>query len=803
MANNRELTLILDGKLGAGLKGAAAEAQRRLQAVEKTVKQLDAAKIDSTKYSKLRTKVMETQRAFDGAQREVARLSQEMAASSSPSAKLLQQFQKATAESDRLGGELDSQRGKLDLLQRSLKAAGVSSDSFAADVSQLDRRLAAAGIEGDKLRSKLAGLANQQKRMQGLQAAADRNASKTAQARGQLLDAAGMAMALAAPIRQAMAFEDQMADVRKVVDGLNDPKALKGMADAIMDLSTKGRIPMTAEGLAQIVAAGGQMGLARKELIPFARDAAKMGIAFDTTADEAGQMMANWRTAFRMNQAEVVKLADKINYLADSTAASAAGISDVVTRIGPLGEVGGLASGQIAALGASMVSMGIQPEIAATGIKKLIVTLAAGSSATKQQNKAFAMLGLDSIKMAKRMQRDAGGALLDVFGKLRKLPKFEQTAVLKNLFGEEGLAAVSSLLPTLDQVEDNLRRVGKASNYAGSMQREFEVRSKTTSNSMQILRNRVAQMAIKLGSVLLPELIKIAEMVGPMVDKFVAWADANPELFSTLVKVGAALVAARVATLALNYGVGVLKGGVLDLAVKGLRVIQFLKLGAAGMWAFNIATKALTLAGPIGQILALVAALALITRTIREAYLAWKEWKQATAAKERSKAMDAFSADYIKRGDHSIRKLQEAQAAQRRAAGIVPAAHAAGGIVTRPTLSWVGEQGPEAIIPLANNRSRALGLWELAGAAINAGRRAVSRIEESRSQARLSLPRTTGAMAVAGAGGGGMNITFAPTLNFQGPASRDDVRSAMAQSYDEFRRMLDRYFKDERRRDVS
>ncbi|UTW68688.1 phage tail tape measure protein [Anaerobacillus sp. HL2] len=40
-----------------------------------------------------------------------------------------------------------------------------------------------------------------------------------------------------------------------------------------------------------------------------------MGVAFDVTADEAGQMMAEWRTAFKMNQTEVSTLADQINYL--------------------------------------------------------------------------------------------------------------------------------------------------------------------------------------------------------------------------------------------------------------------------------------------------------------------------------------------------------------------------------------------------------------------------------------------------------------------------------------------------------
>ena len=55
--------------------------------------------------------------------------------------------------------------------------------------------------------------------------------------------------------------------------------------------------------------------------------------------------MAQWRTAFNMTQDEVAGLADKINYLGNTGPANAKKISDIVTRIGPLGGVAGVASG--------------------------------------------------------------------------------------------------------------------------------------------------------------------------------------------------------------------------------------------------------------------------------------------------------------------------------------------------------------------------------------------------------------------------------------------------------------------------
>ncbi|EDQ1630749.1 phage tail tape measure protein, partial [Salmonella enterica] len=176
--------------------------------------------------------------------------------------------------------------------------------------------------------------------------------------------AAGTAVlgALALPVNAAIGFESKMADIRKVVDGLDDKKAFAQMSDDILTLSTQ--LPMAAEGIAEIVAAGGQAGIARSDLMQFANDAVKMGVAFDTTAEESGQMMAQWRTAFKLTQEDVVVLADKINYLGNTGPANAKKISDIVTRIGPLGGVAGVASGEIAAMGATIAGMGVESEIA-------------------------------------------------------------------------------------------------------------------------------------------------------------------------------------------------------------------------------------------------------------------------------------------------------------------------------------------------------------------------------------------------------------------------------------------------------
>ena len=102
--------------------------------------------------------------------------------------------------------------------------------------------------------------------------------------------------------KKAIEFESTMADVAKVVDGLRDEngaftKSYYEMSDALLNMSKS--IPMTADALGQIMASAGQAGIASEDLTAFTETAAKMGVAFDTTAEQAGEVCSNIRAAIR------------------------------------------------------------------------------------------------------------------------------------------------------------------------------------------------------------------------------------------------------------------------------------------------------------------------------------------------------------------------------------------------------------------------------------------------------------------------------------------------------------------------
>lgn len=428
--------------------------------------------------------------------------------------------------------------------------------------------------------------------------------------------AAGIGAAFVTSANEAIKFESAMADVRKVVSGLDDAGALREMENAIIDLSRE--LPITAEGLTQIVAAAGQAGIAKDELIDFARSAAQMGIAFDITADQAGEAMAKLRTAMGLSQGEVVNLADAMNFLSNSMASSAPEITDFMLRVGAMGQQVAMSEEQTAALGSAMIAAGAPAEVAATSFRNLIKALTKGESATNRQEAAFNRLGLTATEVAERMQVDAVGTMREVFQRLAQMPAELRIPIMSEIFGDEA-RALTPLLTNLDLFEQAMAAVADQSQYTGSMLAEFEARSGTTANQMQLFRNNVQALQIAIGQALLPALNMMAAALLPIVKSISKAATQSPVLTGAVVGLAAAfaaLVAALPFIASLLSIISSLGAMGVTLSAVGATIAGWAGVVVPTLAAVGGAFKALlaivagVLTGPVGWIALLAAAAA-------------------------------------------------------------------------------------------------------------------------------------------------------------------------------------------------
>lgn len=339
---------------------------------------------------------------------------------------------------------------------------------------------------------------------------------KLALGAGALLGALGLAST------QAIAFESAMADVGKVVN-FESQAEMEAMGDTIRDMA--GRIPMAADGIAAIIAAAAQSGVAKQDLTEFAEQAAKMGVAFDLTGDQAGKMMADWRAGMNLTLPQVYSLADAVNHLSNNMNATAPALGEVIQRVGAAAMACGLAETQVAALGAAFLSAGASPEIAATALKKFTTTLVKGTAMSRDQAAAFQTLGFSASQMARDMQTDAQGTIFKVLQALADKPKELQMSLLTEMFGEEAIGAIAPLLQNMGNLSQAFGLVGDSAKYAGSMQGEFDTRAKTTENALILLRNKLTNLGISVGNVFLPSIAWGADALGTLTDGIRAVAE--------------------------------------------------------------------------------------------------------------------------------------------------------------------------------------------------------------------------------------------------------------------------------------
>ena len=367
---------------------------------------------------------------------------------------------------------------------------------------------------------------------------------------------AGILAPLAAAAKQAIDFESEMANVRKVVDGLESPAAFRQMQDDILELTTK--IPMAAGDMADLIAQAGQSGIPREELKRFGEDAAKIGVAWDLSGREAGKTLAVWRTAFGLTQKEVVDLADKVNYLGNTGPANAAEISKVVTELGGVAKSANVASGDVAALASTIIGVGINGDVAQTGIKNFIMGLTSASSA--RQKSVARAIGWTPDKLAKGMVKDARGTMLQVLESISRMKPDKQTKAMTWLFGKESSTATIPLLSNLEKLKENFHKVTDAQLYGGAAANEYATAADTAANDLALMKNELSKLSIEMGREFIPIVRDAVKTVMPFIRQASQFVKHNPEFVMTVAKMGTALLGTGVAIGSLSRAFKIMNG---------------------------------------------------------------------------------------------------------------------------------------------------------------------------------------------------------------------------------------------------
>ena len=355
---------------------------------------------------------------------------------------------------------------------------------------------------------------------------------------------------LAGVVNEAVQFEAAMAAVKKAVDAT--PEAMARLSSQVKELAIE--LGMVPESVAEITAAGGRLGVAFADLPEFTRLAGQMAVAFDMTAESAGDSAAKLANVFQIPLAEVRALGDAINTLGNNTAAKESEIVEALTRIGGSAKQFGLATEQTAALSAAFIALGKSPETASTAINALLNRLQTGGQGVSGFAEGLEDLGLSANRLADNIRANPQAALREFLGSLEKLDNQQRAITLTKLFGQEYADDISLMVGSLAEYDRQLGLVGDKTKTAGAMQNEFAAQMDTTEKKLEQAQIAIGNLAKELGSQLLPVVASGAQGFAGMAGSVLEFASTHPQItrFVTL------LAAAKAASIAYSGALRVL-----------------------------------------------------------------------------------------------------------------------------------------------------------------------------------------------------------------------------------------------------
>lgn len=610
-----------------GSASAAAKALRentaRMKEFNRTVEQIDAFKKVEKDAAIAANTFAKNRRAIDEVKSAIAR-------AGVPTKAMSEELARLSKRSDELKAKHESLTRTEQALFEKLKASGIDTRNLAEHRRQLASASAEATNQSRRLQAALDAENQKMKRLRAAQADLERareRAGKLAMA-GAGITAAGAAVGLPAAkaAKDFADFETAMLGVARQMDGARDDAgkvtaAYWAMADAIKALSE--RLPGASADIARIVEAGARMGIqGRENLLVYAETTAIMAKAFDLAVDQVGEDVGKISQLYKIPIKDIRQLGDTINWLDDQALSKGGDIIDVMKRIAGTADMVNMSFRDAAALGSTFLSLGANPEVAASASNAMIRELSIATMQSKRFQEGLAMLGLNGKGVQSAMGKDPTGTILMVLDKIKALAGDKQLEAATRLFGKEFGDDAAKLASNLEEYRRQLQLVRDQKAF-GSMQREVDAWGDTLDARIENAQNAFSNLSSDLGRHLKPAIAETLERTLGMVQAVRNWAAEHPQLS------GALMTTVKWLALILSVlgGLTVVAGAILvPLAMLKFSMVT---LGISGAGAFAMigtairAVGLLLLGNPIGLALTGIATAATLIYANWEKLGAW------------------------------------------------------------------------------------------------------------------------------------------------------------------------------------
>lgn len=546
-----ELLFKLKASLGGNFNStfkSAISANNQLQNSLKNVNSLQS-KIDG--FSKQSTAIEKNKQKLAELNAEHDRLQQELSQTGEPTEALRKKLEKNENQIQQTTAKIEEQTSKLDSYKQELKEAGINTDNLEEANGRLQKSY-------EKLKTSQETLQAINNKQQEIKASI---ASTKTQLAGTIGTITAVAAAVyAGPVKSAQDYETAMAKVGTIADTQAVP--LEKMSGQIMALSNQTGIAATA--IADDVYNAISAGQSTADAVNFVTNSTKLAKAGFAESSQTLDVLTTILNAYGKSADEVGAVSDMLIQIQNKGKVTVAELSSVMGKIIPTANANGVSLEQLGAGYAIMTSKGIAAAETTTYMNSMLNELGkSGTSADK-------LLRSTTGSSFKELMA-SGKSLGDVLGILQQAAE-ESGKSLSDVFGsaEAGKAAVSLLSNGVDGFNESVQGMIDS---AGATDAAFAQMENTTEAKMAKAKNSITNLGIVLGQNLLPIVGQLADKVAVAVTKISEFAQANPKVVQTVLKVVAGLAALKVGMLTTKLFTLSAQDGILSLAGKlvGLR----------------------------------------------------------------------------------------------------------------------------------------------------------------------------------------------------------------------------------------
>lgn len=373
--------------------------------------------------------------------------------------------------------------------------------------------------------------------------------------------------------KAAIDFESSFAGVRKTVDGTD--AEIDQLAVTFRKLATE--IPVSVNELNAIAEAGGQLGVATEDLVGFTRTMADMGVATNLTSDAAATGMAQIANIMdNVAGPSYDRMGATIVDLGNKGASTEAQILEFGLRLAGAGKVANMTEAEVLGIGSALASVGINAEAGGTAFSKLIADMANAASNGAEGLHNFAAVAGKSAEEFKKIYDQSSSQALVLF--IEGLGKMKDEG--HNLFGvlsalgiEEARMrdAILRSAGAGDLLSKSIQTANTAWKENSALTTEAEKRYATTASQLQVLWNKVTDIAITLGQELMPALQMVVDTIEellPYVQTAVQWFGELPEPIQLTI-IGLLAIAAAAGPVLIALGTMATAVGTLGITLAG------------------------------------------------------------------------------------------------------------------------------------------------------------------------------------------------------------------------------------------